>query len=97
MVRVISMLQLVLLVLLLKKSDAAIWECSELQKEISGLQKNISSITEEKHKYEQFFGQCEVSIYMCNYVYIYIYIYMYICIKPCSLEPRIVIITDLKY
>jgi ankyrin repeat protein len=56
------MLQLVLLVLLLKKSDAAIWECSELQKEISGLQKNISSITEEKHKYEQFFGQCEVHL-----------------------------------
>ena len=75
MVRVISMLQMVLLVLLLKESDAVNWECSELQNTISGLETNISSITEEKHKKEQFFGQCEVSIYICVYVYIYVYIY----------------------
>jgi len=72
MVRVISMLQMVLLVLLQKESDAMNWECSELQTTISGLETNISSITEEKHKKEQFFGQCEVSIYICVYIYIYI-------------------------
>jgi len=104
MVRVISMLQMVLLVLLLKESDAVNWECSELQNTISGLETNISSITEEKHKKEQFFGQCEVSIYICVYVYICIYIYilyiyiLYIYIYQAThVGTIIVIITDLKY
>jgi len=54
-------------ILLLKQSDAVNWECRELQNKISGLQTNITRITEQKHKYGQFFGQSKVSIY----IYIY--------------------------
>ena len=58
-------------ILLLKQSDAVNWECRELQNKISGLQTNITRITEQKHKYGQFFGQSKVSIY----IYIYISIH----------------------
>jgi len=62
MFQVISMLQLVFSVLLLKQSVAVNWECRGLQKKISGLQTNITRITEQKHNYEQFLGHCKVSI-----------------------------------
>jgi len=64
MVRVTFMLQLLLLVLLLKQSDAVNKECRELQDEISGLEADITRITEQQHKYEQFFGHCKVSMYI---------------------------------
>jgi len=62
MVRVTFMLQLLLLILPLKQSDAVNEECRELQDEIYGLEEDITRITEQQHKYEQFFGQCNVSI-----------------------------------
>jgi len=64
MVRVTFMLQLLLLVLLLKQSDAVNEECRELQDEMSGLEENITRITEQQHKYEQFFVQCKLSMYI---------------------------------
>jgi len=64
MVRVTFMLQLLLLVLSLKQSDAVNKECRELQDEISGLEAHITRITEQRHKYEQFFGQCKLSMYI---------------------------------
>ena len=64
MVRVTFMLQLLLLVLSLKQSDAVNEECRELQDEMSGLEENITRIAEQQHKYEQFFGQCKLSMYI---------------------------------
>ena len=64
MVRVTFMLHLLLLVLSLKQSDAVNEECRELQKKISVLEENITRITEQQHEYEQFFGQCKLSMYI---------------------------------
>jgi len=62
MVHFTSMLQLVFSFLLLKQSVAVNRECRELQNTISGLQTNITRITEENNNYEQFLGNCTVSI-----------------------------------
>jgi len=58
------MLQLLLLLLPLKQSDAVNEECRELQDKISGLEADITRIREQKHKYEQFLGQCKLSMYI---------------------------------
>jgi len=57
------MLQLLLLVLSLKQSDADNEEWKKLQHEISRLEAAIRRITEQ-HKYEQLFGRCKVSMYI---------------------------------
>jgi len=87
------MLHLLLLVLLLKQSEGVNEECRELQAEISGLETDITRITEQEYMYVQFFDKCKVSTQM----YIYIYIYIYIYTKPCRFEQQIVIVADLKY
>jgi len=62
MVSVPFMMQLLLLVLLLKQSDGVSEKCRELQAEMNGLERDISRITQQQHKYEMFFGECEVGL-----------------------------------
>jgi len=61
MVRVFSMLQLLPLVLLLTQSGAFNEECRELQDEVTGLETNMTRITEQEIKIKQLFVQCQVS------------------------------------
>jgi hypothetical protein len=62
MVHVTFWLQLLLLVLILKQSDAASDHCGELQNEISGLERNIiKRITDLQHRNEILVSQCYVT------------------------------------
>ena len=81
MVRVHLWTQLLLLVLIVRQSDAVSDHSGKIQEEISRLEADITKKTEQC---EQNIGECKVSIY--TYIHIYIYIYIYICIKPCRLE-----------
>jgi len=63
MVRVIECLQLLLLVWILKQSDAVSDQCSELHKERAGLQKDIKNIRDLKQQNEERALRCTVSGY----------------------------------
>jgi hypothetical protein len=90
--------QFLLLVLVLKQSDADNEQCRALQVEIVKLEACATEITKLKHEYEQFFGKCKVSIYVCIYIYIFIYVFAHVhtYINPRSLERYVLIITELK-
>jgi hypothetical protein len=61
MVCVTFFLELLLLVLILKQSDAVTDQCSELKEKICQLEKDIGITTELKHNNEVLAGRCEVS------------------------------------
>jgi hypothetical protein len=63
MVRVTLGLQLLLLVLIQRQSDVYSDQCSELQREIDLLEKDLAGIELEKHNKEQDSGNCRVSVY----------------------------------
>ena len=64
MVRVTFWLQLLLVVLILRQSAAVSDQCSQLEEEISRLERDIVRITELKHKNELRAGNCDVSSYI---------------------------------
>jgi hypothetical protein len=71
MVRVAFWLQFLLLVLLLKQSDAASDQCRELQEQISRLVQDIAGTTQLKHGNESlacqsFVGVCYIFTF-CHY------------------------------
>jgi len=63
MARVTFWLQLVLLVLILKQSDAAAYESGELQEEIDPSEEDMTNTTELKHNNEEQADNCCVSGY----------------------------------
>ena len=65
MVSIILCLKALLLVLILKKANAASDQCRKLQEEIDGLDRDITNTTFVKHNVEEQAGRCEVSDY-CN-------------------------------
>jgi hypothetical protein len=64
MIRVTLWPQLLLVVLILRQSAAVSDHCSQLQEDISRLERDIVSITELKHKNELRAGKCDVSSYI---------------------------------
>jgi hypothetical protein len=64
MVRVTLWPQLLLVVFILRQSAAVSDQCSQLQDGISGLERDIVSITELKHKNELRAGNCGMSSYI---------------------------------
>jgi conjugal transfer/entry exclusion protein len=61
MVSVTLFLQLLLLVLVLKQSEAVSIQCKKLQEEIDQLEQDIKNTTQLKHNNEEEAGRCEVS------------------------------------
>jgi hypothetical protein len=64
MVRVTLWPQLLLVVLILRQSAAVSDQCSQLQEEISGLERDVVSITELKNDKELLAVSCHVSSYI---------------------------------
>jgi hypothetical protein len=64
MVRVTVWLQLLLVVLIVRQSAAVSDQCSELQEEISRLERDIVNITDLKNESELRAGNCDVSSYI---------------------------------
>jgi hypothetical protein len=63
MVRVQFWLQLLLMVLIVKQSEAVSEQCSELEEERDLLDHDLTNTLELKHKKEEQAGRCEVSGY----------------------------------
>jgi hypothetical protein len=61
MVRVALCRELLLLVLILKHSDAVSDQCSELKEDVVRLQEDKTNISKLKKKYEELAGHCMVS------------------------------------
>jgi len=61
MIRVSLWTKLLLLLLILRQSDAVSDQSGELEEEISGLEADVTRKTEQ---YEQPLGECKVSIYI---------------------------------
>jgi hypothetical protein len=72
MVSVILWLQFLLVVLILRQSAAVSDQCTELQEEISRLERDIVRIIELKNESELKAANCHVS----NYCYCYLDIYI---------------------
>jgi hypothetical protein len=68
MVSVTFWLQFLLLVLLLKKSDAAAYQSGELREEIVGSEEDMTNTTELKHKKGEEADNCCVSRYCTVHV-----------------------------
>ena len=56
-------MQLLLLVLVLKQSEAVSDQCKKLQEEIDQLEQDIAYTSQLKHNNEEEAGRCEVSGY----------------------------------
>ena len=76
MARLILWLQLLLLVLILKQSDAASYQSGELQEEISSSEEDMTNTTQEKHRNGEQAGDCCVSGYPIVLVSSLAYSYM---------------------
>jgi len=63
MVRVIFWVQYLFALLMLRKTDAVSAQCSELEKEMSRLEQDVTRITELKQKNQFWSSQCQVSGY----------------------------------
>jgi len=68
MVRVTFRLQLLLLVLILRQSDAVSDQCRELQEDRARLQQDIKDIRDLNHKKKERAGRCMVSGYYIAHV-----------------------------
>jgi hypothetical protein len=68
MVRVTLCLQLLLLVLIMKQSDANADQCSELQNEIVQLEHELNNTEYQKHNNGENAGRCKVSVYFTAHV-----------------------------
>jgi hypothetical protein len=74
MVRVTLWMQFLLLVLILKQSDAVYDQFTELDDEIFRLETHITRVRGLKRQYDHLYGECKVSIYLCVCVCLHIYI-----------------------
>jgi len=68
MVRVIFWLRLLLLVLILKQSDAAAYQSGELQEDLDRLEEDVANRTELKHNNGEQADNCCVSGYYILHV-----------------------------
>ena len=84
MVRVTFWVLLLLLVLVLKQSNAVSDDYSDLENDSFDLESYIKRIRLLKQRNENLYEECKVSV--CEYIY-----------KPFSLERYIIIITELKH
>jgi len=66
MFRVIIWVQVLFLLLILRQTDTVSDQCSELEKEMASLERDVTRITEVNHKDELGGGQCHVS---GNYIF----------------------------